>query len=588
MDVAWLEILRRHPEVAEDIPGGGGAGVARRNRNLDRECHPSCQVSKSKQVAVMGAGEGPFSFSVNVEGSCQIMDNCSGKILRTLQLFPLTGHTEGDDTQQTAAPGRPDGSLVQRVEISNTSVGVSPHYLCRTAILKIEANLPKPVPEEDVSAGKKGKKVDKKSAPTEEVPLIPFKCSITIVETSGKTNSSFEARVLKSFECMLQESHVDPVLSLDGRVLTISHGMTIEMFKLVPMTQIVDPFNAVSATNSHAAILDIADEEDENMPPENGQVPIAVVQPSLCRWNIEEEISKQSEILLRKSNPCKKSSHAELMTSMNGSRVWRSFIFPFLPVMQWNDSLSTDTPEATGGVGGAKKSEKSNDNLHALPQLPLAALPFQQQQQLSREFQNGLVVFLENVKAFFVFGLRDMSAGEQAIYDEKQKAAIDAAILDAGGSLDGGEANSVVDKESPLLNSNPPFLELITFWSLSGAVTAMDSDSHKSVLVLGQADGVVTLWDLRSLQMTDVPARHHSLVTAVALTSGAKSHSLVSGDVDGTLCFYNLAVPNASKDGDNMQVVTVNQVTSSSIDGLTEVQQCVKAELIDFRCVVSC
>jgi hypothetical protein len=620
MDVAWLEILRRHPEVAEDIPGAGG--VARRNRNLDKECHPSCQTDKAKQVAVLGAGEGEFAYSINVEGMFQVLLNSTGKVLRSLQLFPLEHDTEEADKEgeeepqsekpQPPAPVRKDGSLVQLVEMSNTSVAESPDYMSRVAVLRIEANLPPPVPEEDPAA-KKGKKQDKKAAaPSEEVQMLPFKCHITIVETCGRTENNFEARVLNNFECLLTDSNVQATLSQDGRVLTVSHGMTIDLFKLVPMTEIIDPFNAKAKLTIVApTLMPTTDEDDEMLGGESPPAALPVIPPPLCRWDIREEITRQTDTHYTNSkNPNERQKHGDLLASLESSRVWRSFLFPFLPAMQWNDAKPSVRPPppttaagGAGAAGGAKKGGKGAPATNAavvdpLTLLPLASLPFNQQQKLARDFQNGLVVFLEDVKAFFVFGLRNMSDDEQVVYAEKQKLAMDAAILAAGGSVEEGgvgtspgvvEGSSAIDpgseeKESPLLNSNPPFLELITFWSLSAAVTAVDTDAYKSLLVCGQADGVVAMWDLRSLQMTDVPARHQSLVTSVALTNGSKAHSLVSGDTEGTLCFFNLAVPNSGGEGGHKSGSQVVAGGASFAD-TSAVQQCVKAELIDFRCV---
>ena len=580
--MAWLEILRKHPEVAEDIPGSEGYNAARRNKNLDRDCHPSAQIDKIKKVVAMGGGHGEFAFSINMEGSFQIMHASSGKIMRTLQLFPMEEEEEGGE--ETTHRNKKDGSLIQRVDISNASVAEYPTYISRVAVLRIQENIPKPV-EEDT--GKKGKKVDKKAVPEENIEVSPFKCQVTIVETSGKSSSTFDVRVLNNFECYLAESHIHAELSSDGRALTICHGLNIDFFKLVPMAEIIDPFNVKSTVNK--TLMVTPDEDDESVAGDNLPQQLEVVPPPLQHWNIQHEITTQTMKLYSESRfMCEKQRHTRLFSTLDSSRVWKSFLFPFQTSLEWSDA--TDMSKKIDN-----NVTKDDQAQNFLSQLPPTSLVFGQQQSLTRNFQNGLVVFLENVKAFFVFGLRGMTADERKSYDDDYKLAMDAAVLAAGGTLDDGKeivpvgladynAKGVAsnEKKNPLLSDNPPFLELISFWHLSDVVSAVDVDSYKSVLVIGQADGVISIWDTYSMQIVDVPARHQSLVTALSLTSGSKAYALVSGDVQGNLCFFNVTAPSGG--GDKTLEQAIDKGGSSFLPKNND-EQCVKAELIDFRCV---
>eukprot|EP01041_Mallomonas_annulata_P000260 gene260-476_t len=90
----------------------------------------------------------------------------------------------------------------------------------------------------------------------------------------------------------------------------------------------------------------------------------------------------------------------------------------------------------------------------------------------------------------------------------------------------------------------PPSAKLLakelTRWSLSSEVTAIAHDDHRTMLVLGQSDGSVTVWDLRSLILCGGDfGKHETAVTQLALCIG-RNLRLVSGSVDGSMCFFNI------------------------------------------------
>ena len=165
--------------------------------------------------------------------------------------------------------------------------------------------------------------------------------------------------------------------------------------------------------------------------------------------------------------------------------------------------------------------------------------------------QTMLVVSLQDVHAALIVGLRLKSEDELVA-----KGSNAPPVLDAKGKakppdtkVPPSNANAaavtvVEDKDNP----TPIDLYLISQFKLTAALTTYAVDcSLRVLLATGTSDGTVTLWNLAQLSMVDCLGKHPSAVTCLSiqrnhvpqLTALSKaSVSVVSGAVDGTLCFF--------------------------------------------------
>mmetsp|Transcript_14579 Transcript_14579/g.21975 ORF Transcript_14579/g.21975 Transcript_14579/m.21975 type:complete len:943 (+) Transcript_14579:178-3006(+) len=515
IDSAWLEILRKHPEVHEEIPGRNT--VVRRNRNLDNECFPSSEKEKSKNVAAMTSG-GKFVYSINTAGSFVVSSVSSGKSVQTLQVFP-----------EESEPA------YLRVYMSNASAVVPPEYACRVAVLKIQRQeIPQEDPEVVAEREKQAKAAAKKAGkgkapvpmPEPETPAAePFKCSVSLVEVSGNSSQDLECKFIHSFECLLENDDIQVELSSDGRALIISHGILVSLYKFPAINCREDPFaKRMTDIEEHHEYEDHeGDEETKKSQP---------VVPPLCEWNMKDQVLSQMPLKL-------KSKWEKIFT--NSTRVLSAHIFPFQSELQWDDGYK---PVLTPPVN---PSTSTGNLLQANQHRGLDQAELNHDEKFRRRYQNGMCLFLEDVKAWFIFGMRS------------------------------GKLPDVKDETEERNNNQPcdipPIIELLHHWTLSSEITAVEMDEHKTIVCIGQEDGLVTLWDLKTMQFLSAPAKHSSAITSLCFVTGTQSHFLVSGDTSGVLCFYKL---HAVMPCSNLDVPAVTSPIASA-------QSCLNAELVDSR-----
>jgi hypothetical protein len=515
IDNAWNEILRRYPEVHEDIPGRGT--IVRRNRNLDVECFASSQSDRSKPITAMVSG-GKYVYTINTAGSFVVVDNTTGKFLQTLQVFP-----------EEYEPN------LLRVHMSNASSSSS-NGSSRIAVLKIQ-DIPPVVEQVDLEAEKKkaaaAKKAPKgKNAPPPEPEPVKkavagYKCSVSLVDVSGDSSSSIECKFVHTFDCLVHHYDVHVDMSDDGRALLICHGLEISLFKFPAMSCKVgeDPF----AQKMHDIHEHHEQEEGEDVDHDH-EKPADPITPPLCQWNMKDEILKYADGKAR-FDPGVKSIDDD-------SAVLSCHIFPFKKELSWDDG-APDAADPNSVLSSVMSSGSTPAALNTVA--------MDHKDKHKKQFQNGLAVFMQEKKMWFVFGMRSGQPPEPP------------ADVPA----------SQASPESTLV----PVLELLRCWTLSGHVTALDFDDKKTVVAIGQSDGMVSLWDLRSMQLLSAPGRHSTSITAISLTVGVDTHVMVSGDKDGVLCFYKLfsaSSANAERSGRDTSVIPSSR-------------PCLKAELVDFR-----
>ena len=167
--------------------------------------------------------------------------------------------------------------------------------------------------------------------------------------------------------------------------------------------------------------------------------------------------------------------------------------------------------------------------------------------------QTMLVVSLQDVHAALIVGLRLKSKDEVAV---KVKATAPPPMLDAKGKPkppDTKAPPAAAVGIAVAVAENPPVdLYLISQFKLTAALTcyAVDNSRLRVLLATGTSDGTVTLWNLAELSMVDCLGKHPSAVTCLSIQRNHVPHltalskasvSVVSGAVDGTLCFFKAA-----------------------------------------------
>ena len=118
----------------------------------------------------------------------------------------------------------------------------------------------------------------------------------------------------------------------------------------------------------------------------------------------------------------------------------------------------------------------------------------------------------------------------------------------ASGAGEGKRAKAVVSTAPEIVTESPElgqvFVKLVFYefqrWSLSSEVTVICVDEKRALLAMGQCDGCVTVWDLRSMLLCGGDfAQHETSVTQLAFTVG-DTVRLISGCMDGSICFFNV------------------------------------------------
>jgi hypothetical protein len=585
IDNAWLEILRRYPEVQEEMPGRNM--IIRRNKNLDVECHPSSQFEKTQAVTAMCQG-GNYVFAITATGSFSILSSETGKFVANCQVFQ-------EDVVST---------YVQTV-LSNPTP-LSPRSSCRVAVLRImKLPPPTPDPESDAEKEKKAKAAQaaaKKTpkggkAPEPEVVSLPppsYCCSVTLIDCTGCLSLDVGCSVSHSFHCAIASPTISAELSMDGRALTLCCGLDISLFKFPPL---------ITDTLAMAHIPEIEGDEMNELKVGTLDSMSArgkkFTEPT-ARWDMKEEIIRQApphykdEFIKMFQYPlplppppsppplvplsAKEAAAAALLApppvvpQPKPLRVLSCHLFSFNSELRWDDpapapAMRTSHP-ASGNV------------TPSLPQLPPALVAAQDtlrsraatDKEHLTGIENGVIVFLDDAKRWFIFALRT----GQASTTQPLAEVAPSAALKKMPTLEQIPAPLVTNEQKP---NRPLVLELLRHFTLSSVVSMVHMDERKTVLVIGQEDGVVSLWDIRSMLPLSAPTKHNSPVTCACLTSGIRSHLLVTGDLDGVLKFHKVFVSTSAGSlslGPSFDSLDQFNNESSS-------QSCLKAAAIDVR-----
>ncbi len=139
-----------------------------------------------------------------------------------------------------------------------------------------------------------------------------------------------------------------------------------------------------------------------------------------------------------------------------------------------------------------------------------------------------LAVLLKDSPRWIIFGLRskanDMKNIPEPVVDPKAKKPAAAA--------------EVVAPTPPAYLFD---LYVICEWGLTSPICAHVTDKRHELLAFGQEDGEVSLWNLSERALVNILGKHKSAVSCLHLTAedDFSQYYLVSGSVDGTICFYS-------------------------------------------------
>jgi hypothetical protein len=567
IDRAWLEILRKYPEVQEEIPGRNM--ILRRNKNLDIECFPSNQSERSQNItAVTGCEE--CILTVNEQGAFSILELETGKFLHTLQVFP----------EELAPPEH-----LQYLITTPSSI-LPPLTSCRVAVLKIKL-LPKPPPEPELEESEKDKKAKaaaaaKKAPPPakgkasaaapeeeEKKPSSTHRCSVALIDLlnihPSCPLSAMQCNLVYSFDFLLLSGQVYSEFSSDGRCLLVSHGPEIAYFKFPPVDSAEELFSLQKMGRIIETDADtLEDGADAIKSPSSARIAEPKPIEPQSRWVVMEEVQKQVTAMEQAQlSPLRNLSLPSEGDSPRPPpslpRVQSCHFFSFGSAFNWEDppasaAIPPVPPPSSGagsgpGAGNRATSFRSNSSL----------------------YHNGLAVFLEDFQRWFIFGLRTAPPPSPPPPPAPISPRADAKKDKAAGAA----AAAVVPPEAPDDPSKRIWvLDLLRHFPLSSSVTTVEFDAKRSLLILGQGDGSISLWDLKGMMLISLSTKHHSAVTSLCLTQGVASYFLVSGDANGVLCFHKIHTA-ASLTSD------LNPLPSSSSSASTS--PILSAELMDFR-----
>ena len=121
---------------------------------------------------------------------------------------------------------------------------------------------------------------------------------------------------------------------------------------------------------------------------------------------------------------------------------------------------------------------------------------------------------------------------------------------------------------------------VISKFILTANVSALTTDEGKSIAILGLCDGSIVMWNLSSRVFTSIVGRHETAPTSICIcraesveSKNQSSYYIISGALDGTLCFFSLFIPRAAS-------VSSDLFFSSSIDSAPA---CISATFNAFR-----
>jgi hypothetical protein len=508
LDAAWLEVIRRHPDV--EVGSDGNPINLPKNRNLQEACEPTVmkQGPPPSNVQSMYDGAGPCHLMATSSGMMHVTDSVKGKHFKSLPVFPHATEKKARVTIQKAIT---EGSSMRVVLIETATTWEAPSV-------------------DPAAKPKKGEE--------EPEPVLVTKNSVAVVdvrlpgsgERGGMREEEIESRLIASME-MPGADTTDLIvvdLTSDGQVMTIQQscaGAALFVYELPRL----------SMAGLWPKDLGKVEETKEHTFGEEGTV-LELKEP-MCQFS-----------------PCKLLGLGEA----EAAPVISCTLFQRGPGLAAKSQRKPPPPPTlTPSADGEAPAEET------LPVAPAPAPSFDPSEV-------GLAITLEGVTKWIVVSFRQLNQPVPA---------------------DGTPPSTAMLVE--------PFV--VKEMLLSAAPTVATTDPGRSLLVVGQADGMVCCYNLFSLLLTSAAGRHEVAVSAVALIRRDRTDQtvqnnmlpgrggleleffLVSGALDGSMCFFTVNVPRLFAAEKTLRDCNTLPETDARIG-----YRCLRTELFHFRHDYTC
>lgn len=191
-----------------------------------------------------------------------------------------------------------------------------------------------------------------------------------------------------------------------------------------------------------------------------------------------------------------------------GKSIKRALLSPLAP-----SPLSSSTSQQQQQPPNPGSQVPANKGSKGLRQLP------------SPYYRAGVSVIFDDKPEWMLLGLKSGAAGH-----------------DAGSTL--------ISEPGQIVTA-----VIISKWQLASPVSSITTDEGKTVLVLGHCDGSLSMWNLATRTFTSIEGRHETAPTSLCILRSESAdrkyefnYFLISGALDGTLCFFTINLPRTIAD----------------------------------------
>ena len=623
-----MEIVRRHPEIQLD--SDGNQLVKLRNQNLNSVCLPAASSEHHIVTTCITAGVS-FSYACVSTGGFLILNAENGRIIKTIGLFR------------------------NKIESKIKIFGICPPG-AHNPLERVAAYCILPVTTTESETKKENDKDNKLKSPTRMSTMFDgvaspndyqFRCDVAILDIdTSSSNLSAKVSFVLTFEFTAgrtQAGELDQLplfsLSVDGLLLGIFNGSDLSLYSLYKHVGVSQTLEILPSPTPMAHII-----EDVEME-EFSDLETVVLREATSVVNLksifeqfsvlkEEPVEAQLPPVQNVAAPpaAAKRRGSKSAPAAPVSAAPKPVLKLLSPTVKHFSLFPLGPTEGAvyGSTSGRRPSEESSA----------------ESQRVTRTiFNQGIILVWEGLSQWLIFGLRgkpqaDISLekdglsaqgpGNVAAKDKERdklpspsKLATNSSnrsVLEPGAapsSLKRADSKTIRDKASVSAaagsTSGKPgknvisiecadeplrvmaFAHVLSKWSLTADVTAVCVDEFRSIVALGQRDGVTSVWDLRCQSLCGGGigfAKHETAITSMCCVGGSsggagKSMRLVSGALDGSLSFVQLeSSPLSLSSAFGESLKDTHQLNEGK--GVRRGTGLLRATLVDFRQDVPC
>jgi len=574
IDVAWLEIIRKHPDI--ELGSDGKQIRLPRNQQLTCSCNPSVITERPFKASSVRAIDDFLLCTSAVSGSFHVMDAKSGRNMSTVAL-PVVESTETKlwiaSVSKCTNLNNPAG--ISRIVILSISRRAAPTDPAVTAVPGTE---PKEVSTvcyslfvlELLSGSILDSSKDHGKHYSKKHGLPGIKCSVL----HSKTIEGEEASADASTDPNELMNGFSADISPDGETLLYTVDGQMQCFCLAPV------HNTVVSLKAAGAVKDAT---------------VANQHKHMTTIEDEKELTDFG-------------SNTNNESSAGGQE---------LALPNFESSLATAVSEVAAGIADGEEGDGTKGDVAQCLLMFGLSVP-QAARQPKAGLRNGTV---GKSVAGSAAGNAASSTATGKTQSTKQGSKpgappVDVLVKDNSLLATNSLAAAVVSATQPVLTLlglffSSPVVHLpsppgsgaylnqtggvnsnrLARWNFSGLVTAVESDCDRCLLLAGLDDGSVYLINLKSLTLLQCVGKHEVAVTALAFSQAltGSHYFLVSGAGDGSMCFFKV-ITTDSKDTDASALDSsrgFNFMGTGNESPVPEPHQgwsgCLRAELLDYR-----